>query len=281
MGWQTKLLRNVLKLILILSLFSGVPVFAKSKQAKNPDGILATNYLVQDIDSGEVIKEQGSNEVRSIASITKIMTAIVVLDAKQDLNEWLPITPIKGIKSKLSKGKISRADLITLSLMSSDNLAAKLLAIHYPGGEEAAIAAMNTRAQQLNMSSTRFVDPTGLLNDNVSTGTDLVRLIEAAENYNYIKFASTNAAMRIPVEVKKKTRYIEFHTTNHLILKDPNIVLSKTGWIKNSGGCLIMAVHNQGRRLAVILLNSKNTHTRFRDAELLYGSQNVRKSTRI
>lgn len=258
-----------------------MPVFAKSKQAKKPESILATNYLVQDIDSGEIIKEQGSQEVRSIASITKLMTAIVVLDAKQDLNEFITVTPIKGIKSKLSKGQISRGDLLVLALMSSDNLAAKLLAINYPGGESSAIAAMNAKAQQLNMSSSRFVDPTGLLNDNVSTGLDLVKLIEAAENYQYIKYASTSAKMSVPVQGKKRTNYIDFHTTNHLVLQDPNIVLSKTGWIRNSGGCLIMAVHDGGRRLAVILLNSRNTHTRFRDAELLYGLQNVRKSTRI
>lgn len=283
MGWQIKLLRNALKLLLVLSLFTGVPIFAKNRQAKNPESILATNYLVQDIDSGEIIKEQGSQEIRSIASITKVMSAIVVLDAHQDLNEFITVAPIKGIKSRLSRGRISRGDLLVLSLMSSDNLAAKLLAINYPGGEEAAIAAMNAKAQELNMSSSRFVDPTGLLNENVSTSLDLVKLIEAAENYQYIKYASTISKMSIPVQGKKKTSYIDFHTTNRLILKDPNIVLSKTGWIRNSGGCLVMAIHDQGRRLAVILLNSKNTQTRFRDAELLYGLQNVRtnRSTRI
>ena len=274
MGWQTKLLKSVLKLILILSLFSGVPVFAKKKQAPINNQILATNYIVQDLDSGEVLAERGSHEIRSIASITKVMTAIVVLDAKQNLNEFIDVKPIKDIHSKLGRQRMSRGDLLILALMSSDNLAAKTLAINYPGGEEAAIAAMNAKAQQLNMSSSRFVDPTGLLDGNVSTGQDLVKLIDAAEVYTYIKAASTFSKMSVGVEGKKKTRYIDFHTTNHLILKNPNIVLSKTGWIRKSGGCLVMAIHEGSRRVAVILLNSRNTQTRFRDAELLYGLQN-------
>lgn len=274
MGWQIKLLKNVLKIILVLSLFSGVPAFAKKQQAQPNNKILATNYIVQDLDSGEVLAERGSQEVRSIASITKLMTTIVVLDARQDLNEFIDVRPIKDIHSKLGKQRISRGDLIILSLMSSDNLAAKTLAINYPGGEEAAIRAMNLKAQQLNMSSSRFVDPTGLLDGNVSTGLDLVKLIETAETYHYIKAASTFAKMSVGVETKKKTRYIDFHTTNHLILKNPNIVLSKTGWIRASGGCLVMTIHDGARRVAVILLNSRNTHTRFRDAELLYGLQN-------
>jgi serine-type D-Ala-D-Ala endopeptidase (penicillin-binding protein 7) len=264
-------------------LLVGVPVYAK-KQAKKfqpHNTILATNYLLQDIDSGEVIAEHGSQEVRSIASITKLMTAIVVLDSEQDLNESIKIKSIKGISSRLKNGSMSRGDLLILALMSSDNLAAKLLAINYPGGEANAVNSMNVKAQQLNMNSTRFVDPTGLLNDNISTGQDLVKLVDAAEKYQYIKFASTNTRMSVPVQGKKRVNYLDFHTTNYLILKNPDIVLSKTGWIKNSGGCLVMTIHSQGRRLAVILLNSRNTHTRFRDAELLYGLQNVRnKSTR-
>jgi D-alanyl-D-alanine endopeptidase (penicillin-binding protein 7) len=279
------LLKNVLKYLLILSLLTGVPVYAKKRTIApvQRNAILATNYVVQDIDTGEVLVEQGSNEVRSIASITKLMTAIVVLDARQNLNEFIKVTPIKGISSKLRSGSIARGDIMVLALMSSDNLAAKLLAVNYPGGEEAAIRAMNAKAQELNMSSSRFVDPTGLLNENVSTGQDLVKLIEAAEEYQYIKYASTSARMAVPVQGKKKTNYVDFHTTNHLVLNNPRIVLSKTGWIKMSGGCLVMAVHDGTRRLAVILLNSRNTHTRFRDAELLYGLQNgknLRSTTR-
>jgi D-alanyl-D-alanine endopeptidase (penicillin-binding protein 7) len=271
-------LKNVLKYLLILSLLTGVPVYAKKRKNApiQHNAILATNYVVQDLDTGEILAEQGSNEVRSIASITKVMTAIVVLDAHQDLNEFIKVTPIKGISSKLRGGSIARGDMMVLALMSSDNLAAKLLAVNYPGGEEAAIRAMNDKAQQLNMSSSRFVDPTGLLDGNVSSSSDLVKLIDSAENYQYIKYASTSTKMSVPVQGKKRVNFVDFYTTNHLILKNSGIVLSKTGWITKSGGCLVMAIHDGQRRLAVILLNSKNTHTRFRDAELLYGSQHVR-----
>lgn len=275
-AWLIKLLKNVIKHLLILALLTGVPAYAKKRVSApvSRNAILATNYVVQDLDTGEILAEQGSNEVRSIASITKLMTAMVVLDAKQDLNEFINVYPIKEMHSKLQKNRISRGDLIVLTLMSSDNLAAKLLAINYPGGEEAAIKAMNAKAQQLNMSSTQYVDPTGLLDGNVSTSIDLVKLIDAAEHYQYIKYASTSAKMSVPVQGKKRVNFVDFHTTNRLILKDSTIVLSKTGWISKSGGCLVMAIHDGGRRLAVILLNSKNTQTRFRDAELLYGSQN-------
>jgi serine-type D-Ala-D-Ala endopeptidase (penicillin-binding protein 7) len=269
-------LKNALKITLVLSLTVGVPAFAK-KQTKAPISkkvaILATSYLIKDIDTGEIIAEQNSKEIRSIASITKLMSAVVVLDSGTNLNEMLDVYPIKGIGSKLQKTKMSRSDLLTLSLMSSDNLAAKTLAINHPGGENAHIAAMNKKAEQLGMTWSKFVDPTGLYDENVSTGEDLAKLISTAENYQLIKTASTSLQKRIEMPAKKKSRYIDFHTTNHLISKMPEIVLSKTGWIRKSGGCLVMSIHRHGRRLAVILLNSKNTQTRFRDAELLYGLQ--------
>jgi D-alanyl-D-alanine endopeptidase (penicillin-binding protein 7) len=267
-------LKNALKITVVLSLIVGVPAFAK-KQVQKPVlknvAILATSYLVKDIDTGEIIAEQNSQEIRSIASITKLMSAVVVLDSGANLSEMLDVYPIKGIGSRLQKTKMSRSDLLTLSLMSSDNLAAKILAINHPGGEDEHVASMNKKAEQLGMVWSKFVDPTGLYNENVSTGEDLVKLVLAAENYQFIKTASTSVQKRIEISAKKKSRYIDFHTTNHLINKMPEIVLSKTGWIRKSGGCLVMSIHEHGRRLAVILLNSKNTHTRFRDAELLYG----------
>ena len=274
--------KNVLKLLLTVSLFIGVPVFAK-KQAhtQNNNGILATSYLVKDIDTGEILIEKNSQEIRSIASITKLMSAMVILDADTDLFEILQVIPIKGIGSKLRKTQMTRKDLLTLSLMSSDNLAAKTLAINYPGGEVAHVIAMNKKAVRIGMTRSSFVEPTGLNDDNVSTSEDLSKLLEVAENYPVIKIASTSIQKRVEIIEKKKVRYLEFHTTNKLVTSIPEIVISKTGWIRNSGGCLIMSIHQRGRRLVVILLNSKNTHTRIRDAELLYGLQhgkNIRTS---
>ena len=268
--------KNVIKCLLILCLLVGVPVHAK-KHVKHKvipsNHILATSYVVQDLDSGEIIAERNSTEVRSIASITKLMTAMVVIDAGQDLNELIDVKPVRGIHSRLSNSKLSRSELMLLALMSSDNLAAKTLAIHYPGGEDHAILAMNHKAHSLSMTNTAFADPTGLYSENVSTGRDLVKLLAAAENYPLLKRYSTKESYRIEIAGKKRSKIVDFHTTNKLILSMPEIVISKTGWIRNSGGCLVMGIHDRGRRLAVILLNSKNTHTRFRDGELLYGLQ--------
>jgi D-alanyl-D-alanine endopeptidase (penicillin-binding protein 7) len=275
------LLKNAVKYLLIISLLSTVPVYAK-RHKQVPilqDRILATNYVVQDLDSGEILAEQGSGEIRSIASITKLMTVMVILDAGQDLNEMIDVKSIAGISGGIGNNRITRSDLITLALMSSNNLAAKTLAIHYPGGEEGAIISMNMKAFALGMTETHYADSTGLLDENTSTAHDLVTLLRAAENYTLIKEASTTAEKRIELQGKKNSHFVLFHTTNNLILKMPEIVISKTGWIRKSGGCLMMAIHDQGRRLAVILLNSKNTHTRLRDAELLYGLQHGQYNT--
>ena len=263
-----KSLKNVIKAILI-SL-----VFISTANAQNK--ILATNYLVQDIDTGEVIAEKNSLEVRSIASITKLMTAIVVLDANQDLDEIVKFKRDPGIKSKLPNGLlISRRSLMLLTLMSSDNGAAKTLAKHYPGGEYYAIEAMNNKARSLGMLSSNFTDPTGLYNDNTSTATDLVKLVNHAFQYPDIRNFSTQSTEKIKIPGKKKSQYINFRTTNYLVSAN-NILLSKTGWITASGGCLVMVVQEQGKRLIVILLNSRNTMTRIRDGLLLTGYENAR-----
>lgn len=257
---------TLIKLFVALSLIIGTPVFAEKRHH-----VLATSYLVQDLDTGEIIAEQNSKEIRSIASITKLMSALVVLESGNGLDEMLKVNPTRGIVSRLGKTTMSRSDLLILSLMSSDNLAAKTLAINHPGGEAAHVADMNRLAARLGMSWSQFVDPTGLHTQNVSTGEDLVKLLGEAERYPFIKNASTTTSKRVNVSSKKKAHYLYFRTTNRLILSIPHIVISKTGWISNAGGCLVMSIHDRGRRLAVILLNSRNTHTRMRDGELLYG----------
>lgn len=265
-----KLLKSVIKAVVISF------VFVSIVHAKTQNTVLATNYLVQDIDTGEIFAEKNSLEIRSIASITKVMTAIVVLDAGQDLEEILTFKRDPGISSKLPNGlKISRRDLMLLTLMSSDNGAAKNLAKNYPGGEYYAVRAMNEKAQQLSMVDSQFTEPTGLDRANISTATDLLKLIQHAVNYSEIRNLSTKTAEKIEIPGKKKRQYINFRTTNYLVSKE-NILLSKTGWISASGGCLIMIVEEQGKRLAVILLNSRNTMTRIRDGLLLTGYDNVR-----
>lgn len=261
----------MLKYIVIGLLFVSSPVYAKHHKHHSvvQNQILATSYLVQDLDSGEVIAEKNSSQVRSIASITKLMTAMVVLDANQDLDEVIHVPKGLGLKSRTQGSDLPRSTLMVLSLMSSDNLATMTLAMNYPGGLDAAISAMNVKAQALHMLQTHFDDPTGLDPDNVSSSQDLAKMLEAAESYPYITYASTNPSKI--VEIHGKDQF--FHTTNRLVNSIPDVVVSKTGWIHQSGGCLIMNIRDQGRRLAVVLLNSRNTHTRLRDGELLYGLQ--------
>ncbi len=265
----TKLLTNGIKALVISFL-----LFTQG-YAKTPI-VLATNYLVQDLDTGEIIAEKNSSEIRSIASITKVMTALIVLDAGQNLEEKIKFQRDSGISSKLPTGaNVSRRELMILALMSSDNGAAKTLAKNFPGGEEQAIRAMNETAQRIGMQNTQFADSTGLHPSNTSTASDLLKLIEYAAQYQEIREFSTKTKETIKVPGKKSPLYINFNTTNYLVATE-NIILSKTGWIRASGGCLVMITQHQGKRLAVILLNSRNTITRIRDGLLLTGYNNVR-----
>jgi len=264
-------LRNELKHLLCVAV-ACIPLQVTAKPPVQ-EKVLATNYIVSDLDTGEIIAEKDTNEVRSIASITKLMTAIVVLDAGQDLNEKIKITKTPGVSTRLPlNSQIPRSELILLALMSSDNGAAKLLAENYPGGESSAITAMNFKAQLLGMNHTRFVDSTGLLPDNVSNLEDLLKLTLAAHNYEIIRNYSTRSHDQIVINNKNK---IDFKTTNSLVSKI-DVSLSKTGWIRASGGCLLMVVYSQGKRLAIILLNSRNTQTRIRDGFLLMEYNNAR-----
>jgi serine-type D-Ala-D-Ala endopeptidase (penicillin-binding protein 7) len=279
MDLSIKLLKNAVNALVVLAVLS-TPAFARQhkKSVTQPqNGILATNYIVKDLDTGEVLKEKNSQEIRSIASITKLMTAVVVLNAHQNLDEIITVGKSAGVHSRLPNGiKLSRSNLLLLALMSSDNVAAKTLAENYPGGEESAIAVMNATAISLGMNNTKFTDPTGLFAENVSTAIDLSKLIDYAYGFDIIRNFSTKSNERIQVLGRKKPYFVDFHTTNSLVVKNTNIGLSKTGWIQKSGGCLVMIVKNQGHRLAVILLNSKNTHTRIRDGVLLTEYDNVR-----
>lgn len=271
-----KLLKNVTNALVILAILS-TSVYAKEKKSyNNQNNILATSYIVQDIDTGEIVTEKNKEEIRSIASITKLMTAIVVLDAGQDLLEKIVFRKLSGTTSKLPKDTVvTRADLLLLSLMSSDNSAAALLAELYPGGTDAAIRAMNQKAFHLQMYNSHFSDPTGLDPNNVSTATDLIKLTSSAYNYDDIRNFSTKSTGKIQVQGKNKSYFVDFKTTNSLVTNTHAVLLSKTGWIRISGGCLVMIVKDQGRRLAVILLNSRNTQTRIRDGVLLTGQHNV------
>jgi D-alanyl-D-alanine carboxypeptidase len=217
--------------------------------------ITAASWLIAD-DQGTVIKRQNIEEVRAIGSITKLFTVMIVLDAGQNLGEQI--------------GKFTREQLIQLALVKSDNSAADTLCNNYIGGRDMCIRAMNFKAQDLYMTNTKFVEPTGLSVFNVSTATELVNLVLAAQKYPLIVAAAHTSSAKI--KVKKK--WFVFRNTNPLIGYNQNILVSKTGYIRQAGGCLVMMVDTEVGRRILVLLGSKNTHTRIPEAEIMLKNDN-------
>ena len=233
-------------LVLFTVLYNGQAIATTSK----PVSITAQSWLVAD-ESGRVLQSENVDQQRAIASITKLMTAIVVLDAHQDLNEQI--------------GKYTRAETIQLALVHSDNKAADTLCHYYPNGREACIRAMNTKAKFLGMPNTKYVEPTGLSVFNVSTATDLVKLVIAAKEYAEV----IEAAHSPQVKIKIKKRWFFFNNTNPIIGKRHEFIVSKTGYIRASGGCIAMMLDTEVGRRIVIVLGSKNTKTRIPEAEFI------------
>lgn len=217
----------------------------------------AKSWLVAD-KTGKMLDGNNTTEVRSIASITKLMTVMVVLDANQDLEEI--------ISTKLYNKKLSRRELISLAIVKSDNTAAKILCEKYPSGLQGCVEAMNQKAKVLNMNDTHYVEPTGLYNENVSTAEDLVKLVLAASKYPIINEDSNKDKITLPIS-KKKTA--QFNNTNRLVGHGYDFIVSKTGWIRKSGGCIVMMLDTKIGQRIVILLGSKNTHTRIPEAKMI------------
>lgn len=219
--------------------------------------VTAQAWLVAD-SNGMIIEGTNTKDIRSIASITKLMTAMVVLDSGQSLSEVLP--------RKLHQQKLSRLTLINLAIVKSDNTAAKMLCDYYQDGYAACIEAMNEKANSLGMYNTRFTDPTGLYHTNVSTAEDLIKLVTAASKYHTIVEASNMDAVRWNVNKKKQAVFVN---TNSLVRNGYNFIVSKTGWITKSGGCIVMMMVTSNGVRTVVLLGSKNTKTRIPEAHLI------------
>jgi len=205
-----------------------------------------------------------------IASITKLMTAMVVLDAQLPLDEQITIAKddvdtLRGTRSKLKVGlELSRRELLQLALMASENRAAAALARTYPGGVPAFVAAMNRKAEALEMMDTRFVDPTGLDRGNVSTALDLVRMVKASYDYELIREFTTATSYAVE---QRKRRQLPFHNSNVLVRsKSWDIGLSKTGYIHDSGRCLVMQAKIAEQAVIIVLLDSWGKYTRIADA---------------
>ena len=212
--------------------------------------ITATSWLVAD-GYGNIIQSENINQQRSIASITKLMTVMIVLDAHQDLDEFIkPYT---------------RRELIQLAMVKSDNHAAKQLCDNYPGGHTSCVRAMNEKAASLGLFNTQYIEPTGLSVMNVSTAKDLIKIVQTASEYEEIREASRTSE----VKIKLKKKWFIFHNTNPIIGKRHEFIVSKTGWITASGGCIVMMLDTEIGRRIVVVLGSKNTRTRIPEAEFI------------
>lgn len=225
--------------------------------------------FVVEQDSSQVLFEKNAGIALPIASLTKLMTALVVVEARQDMNEVLEVTSDdidreKNSGSRLRVGsRMSRADMLHIALMSSENRAASALGRHYPGGLPAFVAAMNAKAKALGMSSARFADSTGLSSQNVATARDLAKLVVAAYRHPIIREYSTNASYA----VKAGNYQLQYINSNRLV-KNPSwdIGLQKTGYISEAGRCLVMQSRIDGRPVVMVFLDSKGKDTRLGDA---------------
>ncbi|APR35540.1 D-alanyl-D-alanine endopeptidase [Paraburkholderia sp. SOS3] len=241
---------------------------------ESPEGVAlrSTVAYVVDQNSSEPLFDKNSRAVVPIASITKLMTAMVVLDSKEPMTEQIEVTDEdrdyeKNTGSRLSVGSVlSREDMLHIALMASENRAAAALSRYYPGGRPAFMAAMNAKAKQLGMVDTHFENPTGLTSQNVSTARDLVKMVNAAYQYPLIRRFSTDRSY----EVYTGKRTLAYNSTNALI-RNPSwdIGLQKTGFINEAGECLVMQATIDNRPMIMVLLDSAGKYSRFADATRL------------
>ncbi|MBO2902609.1 D-alanyl-D-alanine endopeptidase [Aeromonas dhakensis] len=239
-------------------------------EQRNDLALSSAAFVVANPRTGEVLSERNANRVMPIASITKLMTALVVLDANQRLSEMLTVTMadvdrLKGTGSRLAVGsRLSRADMLHIALMSSENRAASALARNYPGGQRAFIEAMNAKARMLGMWSTQFSDSTGLTPRNVSSAHDLAKLVAAASTYPLIRqYSSTEERM-----VRNGKRQLHYLNSNRLVREGSwPISLSKTGYIREAGRCLVMATQINREPVIMVLLNADTPNARVADAK--------------
>lgn len=247
---------------------------APVQQALAGQEIASGSAMVVDLQTQKVLYASHPDNVRPIASITKLMTVMVVLDAGLPMDEKLKVdisqTPeMKGIYSRVRlNSEISRKNMMLLALMSSENRAAASLAHHYPGGYSAFIRAMNNKAKSLGMTRTRFVEPTGLSINNVSTARDLSKLLAASKAYPLLGSMSTT---KEDTAVFSRPSYaLPFRNTNHLIFRDNwDIQLTKTGFTNSAGHCLVMRTLIKGRPVSLVVLDAFGKQTHFADASRL------------
>jgi len=274
-------IKSVLLAIFLFSPFSHVILAKDSLSFKQPSlfvknskslKVRSLKAIVVNQNTGEVIYEKNADASASIASLTKLMTAMVVLDSGLDLNKEIELTKadidrVKRTTSRLPIGtKLTKYELLKAALISSDNRAAFALSRSYPSGRKGFINAMNVKAIQLGMQNSQFRDPTGLDKRNISTAKDLLKLVRAAYQYSVIRDLTTTPSESI--RVGRKRNSIGFNNTNPLVRKGAwNIGLSKTGFIRESGRCLVLQTIINDEPIIIVLLNSYGKLTRFADVK--------------
>ena len=274
-------MHRILALFVVAALSTGVMAADKPAKVTKAAAIVAdangpllksAGVLVLDPTTGQTLYSKNADEVTPIASITKVMTAMVVLDAKLPLDEAIQITGddidlLKNTKSRLPIGShFRRDDLMRLALMASDNRAASALGRNYPGGLPAFVDAMNLKARELGLTHTRFVDSSGLAPGNVSSAGDLGMMVVAASSYPLIREYSTTEAVNVTLPDSK--RKLSFVNTNRLVRgSEWQIGLSKTGYISESGLCLVMQAMIANQPVVIVLLDSWGKLTRVADAQ--------------
>lgn len=245
----------------------------KSHVVGEPD-LASAKALVMDQATGEIIYAKNINTPTPIASVTKLMTAMVMLDAHLPMDETLMVTEqdvdtLRGSSSKLPVGsQLTRAELLHMAIMSSENRAASALGRNYPGGMSAFVAAMNEKARVIGMSNTHFVDPTGLHTENMSTASDLSKMVKAAYNYPQIREVSTSPSQEFRLNTHRGP--VNFSNTNLLVRNNNQkwvIGLSKTGYISEAGRCLVMQAQISGKNVVMVFLDSMGKFSRIGDAE--------------
>lgn len=264
----------IFRLLLVLSLLSSHLVHA---QLNTPDPanlqLASVHALIMDLNTNEILYSRNPDAVVPIASVTKMMTAMVVLDDVENapLDEWIAVdvaqtAEMKNVFSHVRIGsQLKRRDMLLLALMASENRAAATLAHHYSGGYEAFITAMNVKAATLGMSNSHFVEPTGLSSENVSTPRDLALLIQASARDPVITALSVTPKKDFHFRAPRHVR--AFYNTNPLVRADQwHIDASKTGFTSDAGRCLVLKAEIQERQLAIVLLDSFGKRSHIGDA---------------
>ena len=275
---RRKIIAGLLSSYVLFAHAAGHQHIAKFTQVNGIDGSSRTTSpklgsaiaLIYDEQTQQPLYAKNIDSVTPIASITKLMTAMVILDAHLPLDEPIAITAqdrdhYKGTRSRMRNGMtLPRGDMMQLALMASENTAAAALARTFPGGTPVMLALMNAKARELGMDSTRFDDPTGLHSSNVSTAQDLVKMVLAAQRYEDIQRYTTSHSHIVKVTTRQSLR---FNNTNPLVRNGSwEIGLSKTGYISEAGRCLVMQAKISNRPVVIVLLDSWGKHTRVGDA---------------